>query len=234
MNSYEYLNLVNNRTNDIFKKTISDNDLFSSCYYHANCLIDFSAFISDLKERELIKIVATQLESSAYLCALGLYRQCFSTLRLLLEMGLAIVSFSLNKLTLLEWEKGLCDISWSQIIDIDNGVLSTRVKKIFLDESFDLLRVNKLARETYRELSEFVHGNQSTFSADKLFINYDDELVRKFEGLEKKCIEVLFICYFVRYHNEIPVIDRDSFANIYTEYNHIGYIRNFFGGPKDI
>lgn len=233
MNSNEYLDLTFKKSEAVLSETLSKNTFHANCYYHASCLIEFSNFVYDVKEKEIIKVVATQIESSAFLCALGLYRQGFSTLRLALEMGLGVIYFSLNKLVHHEWLLGKGDIIWSQLIDIDNGVLSTRVKKVFLDDSFNIMELNNLARETYRELSEFVHGNQSTFSPDNLFIDYNDELANKFDILERKCSDILFLSYFIRYHTEIPNGDKDLIRDFYIDFDYIDYVRFYFGGPKD-
>jgi hypothetical protein len=99
-----------------------------------------------------------------FLLASGLYRPAFVSLRLFLELSLASVHFSTNRLELAEWLGGVRDVHWASLSDSEQGVLSPRYAKAFFPElSESVLIYNAIGRKIYRELSEFVHGNHHTW-----------------------------------------------------------------------
>src|SRR5579872_7226888 len=99
-----------------------------------------------------------------FLLASGLYRPAFMSLRLFLELSLASVHFSVNRLDLAEWLQGNRDVNWASLIDAEQGVLSSRYTAAFFPELRDSVRAyNSIGSKIYRELSEFVHGNHHTW-----------------------------------------------------------------------
>lgn len=112
-----------------------------------------------------------------FLLVAGLYRPAFVSLRLFLELSLASVHFSVNRLELAEWLNGTHDVKWSSLIDQDSGVLSIRYADAFFpDLRISVRNYNAIGSKVYRELSEFVHGNQHTWGGTTDQIVFNKEL----------------------------------------------------------
>src|SRR5437762_10572024 len=94
----------------------------------------------------------------------------------LLELSLASVHFSTNRLELAEWLNGGRDVKWASLADGEQGVLSVRYADAFFPDLRDSVRTyNTIASKIYRELSEFVHGNHKTWgvTTDQIEFNED-------------------------------------------------------------
>jgi hypothetical protein len=129
----------------------------------------------------VIKYAAGEIQLSALSLTYGLYRQAFTSLRLSLELSLSSIFFSTNELQFREWEQGKGDIYWSQLIDAtsdtNSGIFSKRYAKAFFPELENIVsEYNSLSKETYRNLSEFVHGNAYTWEMSKSSIGFDEIL----------------------------------------------------------
>jgi hypothetical protein len=112
-----------------------------------------------------------------FLLTSGLYRPAFVSLRLFLELSLASIHFSTNRLELAEWLGGLCDVKWATVSDSEHGVLSVRYAKAFFPELAESAPIyNTISRKIYRELSEFVHGNHNTWGGTTEQIAFNQDL----------------------------------------------------------
>ena len=109
-----------------------------------------------------------------FLLASGLYRPAFLSLRLFLELSLATIYFSANRVELAEWLNGAADVKWAVLSNEETGVLSLRYADAFFPQLRDSVRMyNTIASKIYRELSEFVHGNHHTWGvlSDQIAFN---------------------------------------------------------------
>ena len=158
-----------------------------------------------------------------YLVAGGAYRPALTALRLFLELSLASIFFSANRLELAEWVAGNKDIFWSQLVDYDNGVLSTRYTKAFFPElSIEIGSFNAKARETYRGLSEYVHGNKATLATTEESLRYSADLMTMWFDHFHSATETVLIALSVRFLKEL---DDDSISTIAAATrDRIGYI----------
>src|SRR5205823_6653593 len=87
------------------------------------------------------------------------------------------VHFSANRLELAEWLNGARDVKWASLIDQESGVLSTRYADAFFPELRGSVKnYNAIGSKVYRELSEFVHGNQHTWGGMTDQIVFSKEL----------------------------------------------------------
>ena len=235
MNIEEYFKEVNSKCQDIFLESLKDKHLFGNAHHLSSCIYDFSNFISDREEKELIGTVSSQLEAATLNLGLGLYRQAFSTLRLAFEMGLSVAYFSIHKLEHNEWLRGKGDIKWSKLIDQDTGVLSKRFVQAFFPELVEFTdEYIDLASKSYRTLSEFVHGNYQTWIKSGIVIKMNSDLLKSYFELFNKISHILLYVFCCRYLKTIAVDQLDSMEFISEELNFIGPIREFMGGPKEI
>ena len=202
--------------------------------HFCNCLFEFSENIYDEKEKELLKVVSSQIEVSALNLSFGLYRQAFSALRLSLEMGLGIVHFSTFKLEHYEWLNGKADIKWSKLIDKDSGVLSRRFTDAFFpDLSSSVGDYNVRAAQVYRQLSEFVHGNCETWESKNLTISKNEDLIVKYFGYFTSVKEILLFSLCCRFLRSFSSDKIELMPFILEEMGHHESVRVFLGGPKE-
>ena len=177
----EYLSHLNEKSQSIFQKSLKFRNELGKAHHYSSCLHEFAENFTDSSEKEILKTVSSQLESATLSACQGMYRQAFSSLRLALEMGLAAAHFSVHKLELHEWLGGRADIKWSALIDENNGVLSKRFADAFFSEFNDDVGIyrNK-SSEIYRELSEFVHGNNETWDSTGIELIYNKSRLQSY------------------------------------------------------
>ena len=230
MNILQYLESLNNDSQKIFDESTKLNTKLGELHNYATHIYEFAQIINDIQEREMLITVSGQLESAMYILSLGLYRQAFSSLRLAFEMGLAAIYFSAYKLEMQEWLLGSNDIKWSRLIDEDNGVLSERFLRAFYEEcSADAIKYNAIAKSTYRQLSEFVHGNRETWVKDGIKLQYNEDLIDMYLRYHKHVVQIILLVAFCRYKSMITEEIKDDVDFIAEIFNHIKEIRNFFG-----
>lgn len=231
MNIKEYLENLKIQSTNIFEESINQNDLRNlGEVHHTSAFIhEFSESLYDENEKEILRTVSSQIEISLFNLTMGMYRQSFSSIRLAFEMGLSVVYFSVNKLEHIEWRKGYNDIKWAKLIDEDNGVLSKRYSKAFFDElSNDILTYNSYAKDVYREMSEYVHGNFDTWNKSGLELKYNETLKNEYFRVFKKMSRVLLFVLCCRYLKAINKNKLDELSTfLLEELNDIEKIRNY-------
>lgn len=230
MDIKDYLSKLNSDSQIVFSETILEKEKLGTLHHLSSCIYEFSDCLLDPQEKQMLVTVSTQLESATLNLVLGLYRQAFASLRLALEMGLATMYFSVNKMELHEWLDGRSDIKWSKLVDEENGVLSRRFSNAFFTEcsSYTDEYRNK-AISTYRKLSEYVHGNNGTWEKCGLKLVYKPDLLEFYFNSFKSVSEVILFVAVCRYTRLLDETTRESLQFIPEEFNHISEIRKLFG-----
>lgn len=231
----EYFNKINEKSQEVFLATIKDTKQFGKIHHVSAFLYEFSDCLFDTDEKNLLKIVSRQIETSAFNMSLGMYRQAFSSLRLAFEMVLGVVYFSINKLEHNEWINGKNDIKWSRLIDEDSGVLSKRFASAFFYElSTDIVKSNSKAKCLYRELSEYVHGNNETWHNNEIVFKKNDKLINEYFKLFDRFSNIALLILFCRYIKSLDQMSIDNISEFFLEeMSEYSPIREFFGGVKD-
>jgi len=231
MNIKEYLEELSKQSKNIFQDSTKENDLrnLGSVHHISAFIHEFSEILPDKYEKEILRTVSSQIEISLINLTMGMYRQAFSSIRLAFEMGLSVVYFSVNKLECIEWQKGYNDIKWSKLIDEDNGVLSKRYTKAFFEElSNEVIKYNSNAKDVYREMSEYVHGNYDTWNKSGLELKYNEVLKDEYFKVFSKMSRILLFVLCCRY---LKSIDKDKLDEMSTflieEMNDVEEIRNY-------
>ncbi|WP_130732915.1 hypothetical protein [Komagataeibacter xylinus] len=230
MDIKEYFIRINTESQSVFNNSILKKDKLGNLHHLSSCIYEFSNYVTDNQEKRILETVCAQLESSNYNLIIGLYRQAFSSLRLALEMGLAAIYFSARKLEFNEWIDGRMDIKWSKLVDEENGVLSKRFAKAFFSdmvEEVEKYRDNSIS--VYRNLSEYVHGNNETWINSGIKISYNEEFFEKYCVYYKIVCEVILFTTMCRYVKTLDEKDRESLQFLPEEFNHILKIRELFG-----
>ncbi|RDU81788.1 hypothetical protein CJF24_14940 [Aeromonas veronii] len=230
MEIQEYLSKLNIESQLILQKTVLQKDKIGMMHHLSSCLFDLSNCIPDPQGKEMLETVCAQLESATFTLTLGLYRQAFSSLRLALEMGLAAIYFSAHRVELNEWIDGRIDIKWSRLVDEENGVLSQRFTKAFCKDLTDDVKSYRIKSiSVYRQLSEYVHGNNETWEFSSIKLSYKDELIEKYFESYKDATSVIIFATICRYISIINSVDKESLDFIPHEFHHIAAIRTMFG-----
>lgn len=234
MDVKEYFNRINIESQQIFSSTMAGyTERIGKAHHLTTCIFEFSEYLSDKDEKELLATASSQIESAILSVTLGLYRQAYSSLRLAFEIALGVVSFSVNKLEHAEWRNGKEDIKWARLIDKENGVLSVRFSNAFFQElSIYVGPYNERAASVYRLLSEFVHGNSETWTKSGIQLKLNDILIEQFFKQVFETSEIILFVLSCRYINSITQENRESMDFLSDQFNHIEPIRVLFGGPK--
>jgi hypothetical protein len=230
MDIQEYFAKLNAESQEVFSRTTSEKEKLGTLHHLSSCIYEFSGCVLDPQEKGILETVSAQLESATFNLALGLYRPAFSSLRLALEMGLAAIYFSANKMELHEWLDGRMDIKWSTLVHEENGVLSKRFAKAFFSDLIDDVECyrNK-ATSVYRKLSEYVHGNNETWANSDIKLSYKDDLFSKYFDYYRSVSEVILFVAICRYARLFDETARESLQFVPEEFSHISKIRELFG-----
>ena len=230
MDIQAYFTKLNAESQAVFIRSTSEKEKLGTLHHFSSCIYEFSACVLDPQEKGILETVSAQLESATFSLALGLYRQAFSSLRLALEMGLAAIYFSVNKMELHEWLDGRMDIKWSRLIDEEDGVLSKRfAKAFFTDITDDVPGYRDSAISVYRELSEYVHGNNETWASSGIKLSHNNELFNKYCDHYKSVSKVILFVAVCRYAKLFDEGTRESLQFVPDEFGHISKIRELFG-----
>lgn len=230
MDVQSYFTKLNIESQEVFIRTMSEKDRLGTLHHLSSCLYELSSCVPDPQEKEILETVCAQLELATFNLTLGLYRPAFSSLRLALEMGLAAIYFSANKMELHEWIDGREDIKWSKLSHEVDGVLSKRFTKAFFSDLTDFVEdYRNKANTVYRQLSEYVHGNSETWVNSGIKLSYKDLLFDRYFDYYKSVSEVILFSVICRYIKFFDVSTRESLQFIPEEFSHISKIRELFG-----
>ena len=189
-----------------------------------------------VNNKSMLQNTVEQVEVSCLSMLGGIYRQAFAGLRLSLEMLFGMVYFSAHELEYIEWTKGTRDISWSIINDEHNGVFSCRFANAFFPELASYIpdARNRAAR-LYRELSEYVHGNYSTWSHEQPALEKRDDLIASYERNVREFRYLAQLVLSIRYLKQIHLSDTHVVEiHVTDELGTLPEIRSVYGGPVEI
>ena len=152
----------------------------------------------------LLKSAAIEYQFCLLAVVQGQYRNAFKGLRLTLELILQAILLSANEMELREWQMGNRDTSWARILGEEDGIFSQRFCSAFsplLSDEIEHFR--SLAKLTYRDLSQFVHGNEKPNAPLPNLLEFNSDY---FENFHRKADLVAYVCSFslmLRYTEEL-------------------------------
>jgi hypothetical protein len=229
-----YFEQLNTRSQEIFSHALTQPHLLGKAHTVAYDLSVLATVISDLDEKEMLKTVCVQIESSCLALSLGLYRPAIGGLRLALELGLGCMYFSANKLAHREWMQN-GDLKWSVVNSETDGALSQRFVKAFFPELCEAApEFFTRAGLVYRALSEYVHGNSDTWLESGLALTRNDALRSLYnEKLDEVALTIKF-AFCCRYLKALTEEAKDIVSPATADLNYVAAVREILGGPKDI
>lgn len=164
---------------------------------------------SQRAEMKVLENVAYELQFSVFLVSTGLYRQAFASLRLVLELALSGILFSSDEFYFRKWKQGLADISWSKITDKDTGIFSTTWFKAFCNsdpdqqDKDDIEKIAELAKETYRQLSGYVHGGNYTWETKDSHIVFNQTQLDLWKYLSDNTSRIILYSLLIRFSQDL-------------------------------
>ena len=235
MNAQEYYRTISEATHTIFEESVNHCDFLGKVADYSASIQDWMSVISPNQEKHMIDHSLEQIEFSCLSLLSGMYRQSFSSLRLALELLFGAVYFSAYKLEYMEWRNGSGDLNWQTVNNKDNGVLSKRFSDAFFpDLSTYIEAQHDAAKSVYRELSEFVHGNYSTWNREKPILAIDEDLIEEYKHKFESISSISHFLLSMRYLKEVQVEDLHKIeTHVMDELQHIAEIRLVFGGAVE-
>jgi hypothetical protein len=220
--------MIENHYKELFEKIKDINE--NSCLEYES-ISKVHHFLDDIEkwkdililsqEPNMITIFQTELQYSILCNNGGLYRQGISSLRLCYELIFGFIYFSAFRLKFQEWKSSQGDIRWSLIMGDKTGVLSEKfVKAFFPDFSEEIQIFREKCRLSYREMSEFIHGNYHTWIPFPKNLQYDPNMQKKwfqhFEVLKEFSLLSLHYRFFNDYKDNserIVEINKENLLN---------------------
>lgn len=171
-------------------------------------------------------VLATEMFADG-LCQLACanYRLAFYSLRAFLEISSAAVRFSAFELELRDWEGGRRDISWTLLSGDETGPYSVPFVRAFLEEIKDETKhYLALARRVYRECSEYVHANPSSYVGKG---GVDEARANEWFDLCQAATTAVIFCFVCRYLKDALLVVRESeqMAIVEAELGHFSEVR---------
>jgi len=235
MDIENYFNTLNLQSQQIFSESMDKQNYLGLIHDFAISLNDWTKALPKSEPNQLIKQSIEELEISGLMLLGGFYRPAYANLRLSIEELLGSIFFSTDLLKFSEWKNGGQDMNWSSIIELENGILSKRYANAFFPELKGVVNsFNELGRKIYRELSEFVHGNYSTWDVENPTLMINESLILKYEEILRKYIQLAHFSLCVRHlKNDIKPENLESLeTHVMDAIGHVEEIRIFFGGQK--
>lgn len=223
MNIQEYYKKLNKQKNITFLTSLENKSLLGFSHDLIVNIDDWYKITQEHSSIKLLKNAIEQIDISCLHILDGLYRSGFTALRLSLEMVTGAIYFSANNLEFEEWLKGGYDLNWSTILDEENGILSTRFANAYYP-ALASIRGNYFTRtkKLYRELSEMVHGNNSTWNFDNPEIIIDQNRINQYMKILDEFSKIMNFQMCLRFLNnltedKIVIIESHLIDSIGTE-----------------
>jgi hypothetical protein len=231
----QYKALIANAS-DSLDHLVADKPRLSAFTAAHNYSADFETLVSVVRPRPeaaVLDLAVKEFHQSLYASASGSYRHAHISLRLFFELFCAGVLFSAYEIKLRSWLSSLegSDIIWSTIVSPDNGIFSVNFLRAF---NPDISEYGKqyltIATKTYRECSEFVHGNFSTHKQDAnppLTYNGDiiDAWLERAEAV-RLCVVFSFAGRYLR------LLDKDAQTKVESimldNFGHLGAVQTIY------
>ena len=205
-NCQEHFNNLNQQFGGVIEESFSSE--------HSAKLIELFQFSEDLNvwadllnngaDRTILISAIQEFELGFQAVVSGQYRYSFIAQRYFLEQICRFIYLSTNELHLRHWKLGLRDISWSSLIDNENGIFSKVFMRAFYPEiEAEGPHLIAIASKLYRESSEFIHGNFSKIEELPSSIELNSSLLNKWIDFMETCKFIALFLLFMRFSKDI-------------------------------
>ena len=232
MNVNQYYIALKDETSKIFLESLNNNIAQNTAHDLIANLQTWYLIIEKEDSAIMLTNAIEELDISCLQMMQGLYRGSFSSLRLSLEMLIGSIYFSAYNLEYIEWKKGSKDLIWATISCKENGVLSNRFAEAYFPElKNNISEFLTNTKTLYRELSEMVHGNNSTWDYNDPSLSFNEEINKKYIECLKVYNEISNFTLSIRY---LDNLDENNISKLETHLldslQHITEIRTKIGG----
>lgn len=168
--------------------------------------------IKDFSNIELVNESYVECKKSILLCVQGFYKESIFTLRQFLEHMLFAIKLSTDDYKYKLWVHGQLDMSWTSIVDREDGVFGKRYIKLYAGDLYEerSMELTTIAKNVYRECSEFVHGNYGKISDLSNEVIYDEKLLEQYLGYFSSIQYIISMALFIRFRDQLGVKDNLS------------------------
>ncbi|MFM5211227.1 hypothetical protein [Aeromonas hydrophila] len=182
--------------------------------------------LNEITDTSILVSAIQEFEFGLQAALSGQYRYAFTAQRYFLEQICRFIYLSTNELHLRHWKLGLRDISWSSLIDNENGIFSKVFIRAFFPEVEDEgEHMIAISGKLYRESSEFIHGNSSKIEILPKLISFDRALLEKWIDFMETSRFITQFLMFMRFSKDIDTTSRYKLENIAKE--ELGGIEEF-------
>lgn len=204
MTNYELLQEINRKAKENIEKlvTFGKMDDLNMCIAFSDDFNTWLSYCGFFSEYRLVKEAQTECANSIYLCAQGLYKEAISTLRQCLEHTLFAVMLSTNDYQYRLWQAEKCDMSWTKLMDEQNGIFGVEFIRMYakdLDPKGKSMELTTIAKEVYRECSEYVHGNYKKLSVLSDVLVYNEKAFSQYTSYFQSVKYVICMALFIRF-----------------------------------
>lgn len=156
---------------------------------------------NDFDNNLLVKEAQDDCAKSVIMCVQGFYKEAIVLLRQFLEHMLFAILLSTNDYNYRLWKLGKYDMPWAKIIDGINGVFGREYISIYgagIDEERSI-ELTAIAKNVYRECSEFVHGNYNKLIMFSGTFEYDEIMIDKYLEYFSSIKYVVLMAMLIRF-----------------------------------
>jgi len=186
--------------------------------------------LSGRPETEMLSAAALEYQYGLYAISTGAYRHAFLSLRLTLEMTLNAFLFSAYEIHMQQWRRGSRDTSWKAIVDEDEGLFSKQYYAAFCPTLIGLVgQYRGIAVATYRECSQYVHGNPHTHALIGNTVKFQKPIIENWHSLAQSAHLLLLFCFCGRFGESRDNKIRSTMKPIISEtFSHTEELKELF------
>lgn len=203
MTNYEMILQINDKARENIKKIKTNDkmDKINECLSFTEDLNQWLSYCGEFKDFVLVKEAQDEFIKSIFMCMQGFYKEAMMTLRQSLEHMLFAILLSTNDYNYRLWKRGKYDMSWTQIVDQQKGIfgkeyINSYAKDIDGNRSIELLTI---AKNIYRECSEYVHGNYGKLMLLTENVEYNEENVDRYIEVFESVKYLISVSLLIRF-----------------------------------
>lgn len=199
-------------------------------------LSDFEKWLevlADRREVTLLDTAAREYQHALFAATTAQYRAAFASLRLFLELALGAVRFSTDEMSLREWLQGRRDNSWKHAIRVGRGIFKERFARAFYPDLLpEVSLYDGIAVASYRECSEYIHGNAGRRLPPQLA--FDATVLDMWHSTAERVTLVVSFALVLRYLNDLGEVERSKIEHgVLDQLGHLAGVRGRFGGVTE-
>lgn len=167
---------------------------------------DYSRWIAVVKDHNegiIYEEAYSEYRTMLLFLCMGLYKNAYMSLRGYFELTLFGVLISTSDLDFRLWKQGKKDVHWSEVTNDENGIFSKKFigiyNELFLPERDN---ANILARELYRNCSEYIHSGYKIINEDS-DITFDQNTYDNFCHNVSQINRIITFAFCVRYKEDL-------------------------------